>query len=68
VPKGEHVEEPIVEALAETKNFEVWRAEEPDGEITYHLELGIATVHLFQEEWEEFLALIEVARANAVEG
>jgi hypothetical protein len=61
------VEEPIVESLAETKNFEVWKAEEPDGEMTYHLELGIATVHLFREEWEEFLELIETARANAAE-
>jgi hypothetical protein len=61
------VEEPIVEAVAETENFEVWRAEEPDGEITYHLELGIATVHLFREEWQEFLELIEAARASAVE-
>jgi hypothetical protein len=61
------MEEPIVEALAETKNFEAWRAEEPDGEMTYHLELGIATVHLFREEWEELLELIETARANAME-
>jgi hypothetical protein len=61
------VEEPIVESLAETKSFEVWRAEEPDGELTYHLELGIATVHLFREEWEEFLELIETARASAAE-
>ncbi|MGD8998134.1 MAG: hypothetical protein PVH80_08490 [Anaerolineae bacterium] len=61
------MEEPIVEALAETKNFEVWRAEEPDGETTYHLELGISTIHLFREEWEEFLELIETAKANAAE-
>lgn len=60
------MEEPIVEALAETKNFEVWRAEEPDGEMTYHLELGIATIHLFREEWEELQELIETAKANAV--
>jgi hypothetical protein len=61
------MKEPIVEALAETENFEVWRAEEPDGETTYHLELGIATVHLFREEWEEFLELVETAKANAAE-
>jgi hypothetical protein len=61
------MEEPIVESLAETKNFEVWQAEEPDGEMTYHLELGIATVHLFREEWQEFLELIETASANAAE-
>jgi len=34
------------------------RAEEPDGETTYHLELGTITVHFFREEWEEFLRLV----------
>jgi len=58
------VEEPTVKTLSETKNFEVWLAEEPDGETTYHVELGLATLHLFQEEWEEFLDLLETARAN----
>ena len=61
------MEEPTVRTLSETKNFEVWLAEEPDGESTYHVELGLATLHLFQEEWEEFLDLLETARANARE-
>lgn len=43
--------------LAETDNFIAWQAEEPDGEITYHLELNSVTVHFFREEWEEFLKL-----------
>ena len=59
------MEEPTVETLAETKNFEIWQADEPDGETTYHLELGIVTFHLFQEEWEEFLELVTTAEANA---
>ena len=46
------------ETLAETQNFIVWKAEEPDGETTYHVELGTVTLHFFQEEWDEFLALI----------
>ena len=29
--------EPQTEVLAETKNYLVWKAEEPDGEVTYHL-------------------------------
>lgn len=62
------MEEPIIETLAETENFSLWQAEEPDGETTYHLELGLATVHLFREEWEEFLQLIEEAGAHAPEG
>ena len=62
------VEEPTIRTLSETQSFEVWLAEEPDGELTYHLELGLATLHLFQEEWEEFLDLVETARANEAEG
>lgn len=50
--------EPTIEILAETENFSLWQAEEPDGETTYHLELGAVTVHLFREEWEEFLQLV----------
>ncbi len=49
--------EPLTETLAETENFMVWKAEEPDGETTYHIELNNVTVHFFQEEWEEFLNL-----------
>jgi len=62
------MEEPTVETLAETKNFEIWQADEPDGETTYHLELGIVTLHLFQEEWEEFLTLVKTAEANVSGG
>ena len=44
--------------LAETGNFMAWVATEPDGEKTYHLELGQVTVHFFNEEWEEFLTMM----------
>ncbi len=50
--------EPKTETLAETDNFLAWKAEEPDGETTYHLELNNVTVHFFKEEWDEFLSLI----------
>jgi hypothetical protein len=50
--------EPNTETLAETENYLVWSAEEPDGETTYHVELGTVTVHFFKEEWEEFLELV----------
>lgn len=43
--------------LAETTDYLAWKADEPDGEMTYHLELGTVTVHFFQEEWKEFLEL-----------
>jgi hypothetical protein len=35
--------------------------------MTYHVELGVATLHLFREEWEEFLALIETAKEGPSE-
>jgi hypothetical protein len=54
--------EPETETLAETENFIVWRAEEPDGETTYHVELNNVTVHFFQEEWEEFLELARILK------
>ena len=54
--------EPQTQTLAETENYLVWRAEEPDGEITYHVELNNVTVHFFQEEWEEFLELARLLK------
>lgn len=45
------------QTIAETENFQAWRAEEPDGETTYHLELNNVTLHFFQEEWDEMLEL-----------
>lgn len=45
--------------LAETANYIAWKATEPDGEVTYHLELGTVTLHFFLEEWTE---LVELAR------
>ena len=48
--------------LAETQNFMIYRADEPDGEATYHVELGQVTVHFFKEEWEEFLTLARMVK------
>lgn len=49
--------------LAETDNFVMYSAEEPDGETTYNIQLGMATVHFFREEWEEFLSLVAQLKA-----
>jgi hypothetical protein len=46
--------------LAETADYIAWKATEPDGEVTYHLELGTVTLHFFLEEWKQF---VELARA-----
>ena len=50
--------EPRTDTIAETENFIAWKAEEPDGEVTYHVELNNVTVHFFEEEWIEFLQLV----------
>jgi hypothetical protein len=44
--------------LAETSGFVAWMSEDPDGETTYHLELGLVTLHFFKEEWDELLELM----------
>jgi hypothetical protein len=49
--------EPHTDVIAETDSYLAWRAKEPDGETTYHLELNNVTLHFFQEEWDEFLKL-----------
>ncbi len=56
----EEVPEPKTETLAETNTYLAWKAEEPDGETTYHLELNNVTLHFFAEEWEEFLELMRL--------
>ena len=50
--------EPTTETIAETDNFMVWKAVEPD-EVTYHMELNNVTLHFFREEWDEFLELVK---------
>jgi len=52
-----------VKTLAETENYAAWTSEE-DGETLYHIELGQVTVHLFREEWEELIQLINAAGKN----
>ncbi|MBN1537901.1 MAG: hypothetical protein JW908_14275 [Anaerolineales bacterium] len=52
--------EPKTDVIAETDTFIAWRADEPDGETTYHLELNNVTIHFFQEEWDEFLELVKL--------
>ena len=54
--------EPRTETLAETDNYLVWKAEEPDSETTFHIELNNVTVHFFEEEWKEFMQLIKSLR------
>ena len=54
--------EPKTQTLSETNNYIAWKAEEPDGEVTYHLELNNVTMHFFEEEWREFIKLVRVLK------
>jgi hypothetical protein len=56
---GDNDSEPKTELIAETENYLVWRAEEPDGETTYHMQLNNVTIHFFQEEWDELIELAQ---------
>lgn len=52
------------EPLATTPSFAVWRDVDEAGETVYHLELGMFTAHLFEEDWQELLTLLDAARAK----
>jgi hypothetical protein len=51
--------DPKIVTVAETESYAVWSAEEPDGEVTFNLELNNVTIHMFEEEWREFLELVK---------
>jgi hypothetical protein len=51
------------EILVETENYMVSRTRDPEGEVVYHIEMFNMTVHFFQEEWDEFKALMEEVSA-----
>ena len=57
-PMPKNDPEPKTETLAETESYLAWKADEPDGETTYHLDINNVTLHFFKEEWDEFLELI----------
>jgi len=59
---GSDAPEPKITTLAETSSYISWKAAEPDGEVTYHLELNNVTLHFFEEEWQEFLELTKLLR------
>lgn len=58
-------QEPKTQTMAETDSFLAWKAEEADGEVTFHLELNNVTLHFFTEEWQEFLDLARLLVRDA---
>lgn len=57
-------EEITTSTIAESSNYLLWKANEEDDEDTYHLELGLVTLHFFQDEWDEFLDLMQTILKN----
>lgn len=54
-------EEPVpADVLAQTENFIVWSSEE-EGEVIYHVELDVLTLHFYSEDWDELVTLIKDA-------
>ncbi|MHB8625644.1 MAG: hypothetical protein ACYDBJ_04640 [Aggregatilineales bacterium] len=53
------------ETLAETENYMLWRSKEPDGEVSYHVDLDTVTLHFYEEEWHEFVDLIRAGGSDA---
>ena len=50
---------PDVETLGESENYTIWASHETEtNEMIYHIEFETVTVHLFEDEWEEFVGLI----------
>jgi len=47
------------EVIAETPNYLVWRGEDVDGEVCYHLEVGNAMLTFYTEEWIEMIDLLK---------
>jgi hypothetical protein len=47
------------EVIAETSNYLVWKGEDVDAEVCYHLEVGNAMLTFYTEEWIEMIDLIK---------
>lgn len=44
-----------IKTLGESENYTIWVSNESDlNEVIYHIEIDNITVHLFEDEWEEF--------------
>jgi len=44
--------------IVESDENIAYTAEEPDGELTYHLQLNNFTLHFFNEEWQTALKFL----------
>jgi hypothetical protein len=48
-----------VKTLGESENYVVWVTNETElDEVIYHIEFDNITLHLFEDEWDEFVGVI----------
>ncbi len=47
--------------LATTENFDIWRSDDDEDGLLYHIELGGITLHFTSEQWDEFVLLVKSA-------
>jgi hypothetical protein len=45
-------EKTTINSIVETGDCFAYTAKEPDGEITYHMQINNVTLHFFNEEWQ----------------
>jgi hypothetical protein len=45
--------------ISQTENFVIWRSDEEDEGVLYHVELGGITLHITPEEWDELVTLFK---------
>jgi len=47
--------------MSQTENFFIWRSDDEDEGLLYHMELGGITLHMTSEEWDELVVLVKGA-------
>lgn len=47
------------DVIAETEHCIVWKGEEADGEVSYHIEIGNTMLTFYTEDWIEMLDLMQ---------
>jgi len=53
-----------INMIVESEDNFAYVAEEPDGELTYHLQINNVTLHFFAEEWQDTMTFLqEVVKA-----
>lgn len=50
--------------LAETDHFSIILMRDPEGEYLYDINMDQVTIHLIQEDYDEFLALVAQLKAR----